>query len=44
MEKWFKTCLLLCLVGFLKQFRPNESFSVEYLVGPWQNFTNEEVK
>lgn len=43
MEKWGWICLLLCLVGFLKEFRPNESFGVEYLVGPWQNETNDEV-
>ena len=44
MEKWFKTCLLLCLAGFLLEARPNESFGVEYLTGPWQNLTNEEVQ
>lgn len=43
MEQWSRICLLLCLVGFLKEFRPNESFGVEYLVGPWQNQTNDEV-
>ena len=43
MEKWFRTCLLLCLFGLLKEFRPSEPFLTDYLVGPWQNLTIDQV-
>ena len=43
MEKWFKICLLLCLFGVLKEFRPSEPFLTEYLVGPWKNLTSDQV-
>ncbi|KAJ1527995.1 hypothetical protein ONE63_007923 [Megalurothrips usitatus] len=33
----------LCAFGFLKEFRPSESFVTKYLVGPDKNFTKDEV-
>lgn len=43
MEKWFRACIVLCLVGYFGHIKPNEAFGVEYLIGPWHNFTYEEV-
>ena len=43
MERWVGTCLLLCLVGLMKELRPSEPFVTEFLIGPWKNFTIEEV-
>ncbi|KAK7068803.1 hypothetical protein SK128_003851 [Halocaridina rubra] len=43
MEKWLSTCLLLCLYGFFKEFRPSEPFLTEYLIGPPMNLTLDEV-
>ncbi|KAK3907869.1 Thiamine transporter 2, partial [Frankliniella fusca] len=33
----------LCAFGFLKEFRPSESFVTQYLVGPDKNFTKSQV-
>ncbi|XP_066587362.1 thiamine transporter 1-like [Prorops nasuta] len=41
--KWWQISLLLCCFGFLKDFRPGESFVTNYLTGPWKNFTETEV-
>ncbi|XP_049803676.1 thiamine transporter 1-like [Schistocerca nitens] len=43
MELWAKTSLLLCSFGFLKEFRPSEPFITSFLLGPWKNFTEEQV-
>lgn len=43
MEKWLGPCLLLSAFGFLKEFRPSEPFVTEFLVGPWKNFTVQQV-
>ncbi|XP_042890342.1 thiamine transporter 1-like isoform X1 [Penaeus japonicus] len=43
METWQKTCLLLCLYGFLKELRPSEPFLTEYLLGPQHNLTENQV-
>ncbi|XP_033209623.1 thiamine transporter 1 isoform X2 [Belonocnema kinseyi] len=40
---WKKTSLILCMFGFLKEFRPSEPFVTNYLIGPWKNFTSEQV-
>lgn len=43
METWLKVSLLLCIFGFLKEFRPSEPFIYEYLIGPWRNITDQQV-
>ncbi|XP_063224208.1 thiamine transporter 1-like [Bacillus rossius redtenbacheri] len=42
-EPWLRVSLLLCLFGFLKEFRPSEPYVTHYLVGPWKNFTSDQV-
>lgn len=40
MESWSKTCVILCLFGFFKDFKPSEPFLTQYLVEPqWVNIT-----
>ena len=34
MESWFRTCLILCIFGFLKDFKPSEPFLTQYLIDP----------
>ncbi|XP_058797969.1 thiamine transporter 2-like [Phymastichus coffea] len=41
--KWQIICCILCIFGFLKEFRPNEPFVTNYLTGPWKNFTQPQV-
>lgn len=43
MESWLVTCLVLCMYGFFKEFRPSEPFLTEYLIGPPMNLTLDEV-
>ncbi|XP_045584777.2 thiamine transporter 2 [Procambarus clarkii] len=43
MDTWLRTCLLLCLYGFFKELRPSEPFLTEYLLGPQQNLTENQV-
>ncbi|KAG7172261.1 Thiamine transporter 1-like [Homarus americanus] len=43
MDTWLQTCLLLCLYGFFKEMRPSEPFLTEYLMGPQQNLTSDQV-
>ncbi|XP_058446052.1 thiamine transporter 1-like [Malaya genurostris] len=43
MEKWQKVSLVLCCVGFLNEFRPNEPFLYQFLTGPWHNITIEQA-
>ncbi|XP_068239542.1 thiamine transporter 1-like [Palaemon carinicauda] len=43
METWMKSCLVLCMYGFFKEFRPSEPFLTEYLIGPPMNLTLDEV-
>ena len=38
-----KISLLLCVFGFLKEFRPSEPFIYEFLIGEWRNVTSEQV-
>ncbi|XP_020710555.2 thiamine transporter 2 isoform X2 [Athalia rosae] len=40
---WTRISLLLCVFGFLKEFRPSEPFVTEYLTGPWKNFTEQQA-
>ena len=40
METWPVTCAILCLFGFLKDFKPSEPFLTPYLTEPqWVNIT-----
>ncbi|XP_014218184.1 thiamine transporter 2-like [Copidosoma floridanum] len=41
--EWYVISGILCVFGFLKEFRPNEPFVTNYLVGPWKNFTDSQV-
>lgn len=44
MEPWIKTTSLLCLFGFLKDFKPSEPFLTQYLIEPkYANITLEEA-
>ncbi|XP_052866984.1 thiamine transporter 1-like [Anopheles cruzii] len=43
MQEWLKISLLLCTFGFLKEIRPSEPFIVNYLEGPWRNFTMNQI-
>ncbi|GAB0099074.1 thiamine transporter 1 [Sergentomyia squamirostris] len=43
MQEWLRLSLLLCTFGFLKEIRPSEPFFTEFLIGPWKNFTEEQV-
>ncbi|KAJ3652559.1 hypothetical protein Zmor_018513 [Zophobas morio] len=43
MEKWLKISLLLCLFGFIKELRPSEPFTYEFLIGPWKDLTEDEI-
>ncbi|XP_067010156.2 thiamine transporter 2 isoform X2 [Anabrus simplex] len=42
MEPWMKMSLMLCVFGFLKEFRPSEPFVTPFLT-TFKNFTLEEV-
>ena len=40
METWAWTCGILCLIGFLNNFKPSEPFLTQYLIEPkWVNIT-----
>ncbi|XP_011497226.1 PREDICTED: thiamine transporter 1-like [Ceratosolen solmsi marchali] len=41
--KWSMISLILCIFGFLKEFRPSESFITNYLCGSWKNFTQDQI-
>lgn len=43
MLDWFKTSLLLCFFGFLKEMRPSEVFIIDYLTYPWRAITPEQI-
>jgi hypothetical protein len=43
MEIWLKLSILLCVFGFVKEFRPSEPFIIPYLTGEWKNFTDQVV-
>ncbi|XP_052067232.1 thiamine transporter 1-like [Mytilus californianus] len=40
---WKVLTFLVCLFGFLKEFRPSEAYMSAYLTGPWKNLTVEEI-
>ncbi|CAG5097559.1 Similar to Slc19a2: Thiamine transporter 1 (Mus musculus) [Cotesia congregata] len=40
---WIRISQILCVFGFLKEFRPNEPFIFEYLTHPPKNFTSTQV-
>jgi thiamine transporter 2/3 len=43
MEIWLKLSILLCVFGFVKEFRPSEPFITPYLTGEWKNFTDQVI-
>lgn len=44
MKEYIKVSLVLCLFGFLREFRPSESFVTNFLTSPeWRNVTEEEL-
>ncbi|XP_055523376.1 thiamine transporter 1-like [Wyeomyia smithii] len=42
-KRWKWISLVLCIFGFLKEFRPSEPFVFQFLTGPWHNVTVEQV-
>lgn len=44
MEIWLKLSILLCVFGFVKEFRPSEPFIIPYLAGEWKNFTDQDIE
>lgn len=42
-RSWLRISLMLCVVGFLKEFRPSEPFVFEYMIGDWRNLTETQV-
>lgn len=40
---WKVLTFLVCLYGFLKEYRPSEAYLSDYLTGPWKNLTIKEV-
>jgi len=44
MELWLKLSILLCVFGFMKEFRPSEPFIIPYLTGEWKNFTDQDIE
>ncbi|XP_011301083.1 thiamine transporter 2 [Fopius arisanus] len=40
---WVRISQILCMFGFLKEFRPGEPFITDYLTSEWKNFTSEQV-
>ncbi|XP_014296418.1 thiamine transporter 2 [Microplitis demolitor] len=40
---WIRISQILCVFGFVKEFRPNEPFIFEYLTHPPKNFTSVQV-
>lgn len=43
MNAWKKISIIVCMFGFLKEFRPSEPFLFEFLKGPWRNVTAQEI-
>ncbi|XP_054273212.1 thiamine transporter 1-like isoform X2 [Macrosteles quadrilineatus] len=43
METWMKISSLLCIFGFLKEFRPSEPYITPYLMSSRLNFTEEQI-
>ncbi|XP_065088130.1 folate transporter 1-like [Ochlerotatus camptorhynchus] len=43
MKQWQRVSFILCIFGFLKDFRPSEPFVFEFLTGPRHNLTVEQV-
>lgn len=44
MKTWLKISLLLSAFGFFKEFRPSEHFIYEFLLPPWRDLTEDQVK
>ncbi|XP_015119877.1 thiamine transporter 2 [Diachasma alloeum] len=40
---WIRISQILCMFGFLKEFRPGEPFITDYLTSEWKNFTSKQV-
>lgn len=36
--------MLLCFFGFLKEFRPSESYTTDFTAFPYRNITREQVR
>jgi len=43
MEKWLIQSIWIAVFGFLKEFRPEDPYIIQYLTNPPMNFTNQEV-
>ncbi|PNF28260.1 Thiamine transporter 2 [Cryptotermes secundus] len=44
MEIWLKLSILLCVFGFVKEFRPSEPFVTPYLTEEGKNFTDQDIE
>lgn len=44
MKEWLKISCLLCVFGFVREIRPSEPYVTEYLLGPWRNITEDQVR
>lgn len=42
--KWKLILMILCLFGFLKEFRPTDPFLYKQLTGHWKNLTDIQVR
>lgn len=43
MQNWLKLSLWIGAFGFLKEFRPEDPYITQYLVGPVMNLTESQV-
>lgn len=44
MQEWLWLSLRIGAFGFLKEFRPEDPYITQYLVGPVMNLTEDQVK
>lgn len=44
MENWLIQSIWISVFGFLKEFRPEDPYTIQYLTQPPMNFTNDEVR
>ncbi|VVC32109.1 Reduced folate carrier,Major facilitator superfamily domain [Cinara cedri] len=43
MERWLVQSIMISVFGFLKDFRPEDPYTIQYLTNTPMNFTNEEI-
>ena len=40
---WKLLTFVVCVYGFIKEYRPSEAYLSAYLAGPWKNLTVQEI-